>query len=156
MSTVTDLFALRTHPSAGVGAKPDESDEIATLALDLLKEIIHIGDAGPGAPNAWRLGDSYARGYVFGFVCALLQQDGIADKARALELITFVHVGLFGTISGPRFAALSLSDQVSDQAFDRGQIAGATDILRWLSDRETLPLLLADYLHGRNLRAGTE
>ena len=155
MGMVTDLFGSRTHPSAGVSARPDETDEIATLALDLLKEIIDIGDAGPGAPNAWRLGDSYARGYVFGFVYALLQQDGVADESQAMELITFVHVGLYGPISGARFADLSLSGQASDSVFGRGQVAGATDILRWLSDRETLPVLLADYLQGRGI-PGTE
>jgi hypothetical protein len=35
-------------------------DELADLAAQLLKEIIHIGDAIPSRPNAPRLRNPYA------------------------------------------------------------------------------------------------
>ena len=50
------------HMGRMVGEKVNE-DELADLAAELLKEMIRIGDATPSRPNAFRLGNPYARGY---------------------------------------------------------------------------------------------
>jgi hypothetical protein len=131
-------------------------DELADLAAQLLKEIIHIGDAIPSRPNAPRLRNPYARGYVFGFVYALIQEGHIESESNGLNAMTVVHIEIFGPDSGPAFLDQALSDEVPDSVFTKSQIAGARDILRWLSDRTTLPLALTDYLHGTDLLPGID
>jgi hypothetical protein len=138
-------LAVENHPRAA-GAKMNE-DEVADLAAELLKEMIHIGDASSGGPNASRLRNPYARGYVFGFVYALIQESHIASEANGLDAMTAVHIEIFGPVLGPAFLDQALSDEAPDTVFTQGQIAGARDILRCLSDRATLPLALMDYLH---------
>lgn len=129
-------------------------DELADLAAGLLKEMIHIGDATPGGPHASRLRNPYARGYVFGFVYALIQESHIASESNGLVAMTLVHIEIFGPVFGPAFIDQALSDEVPDSVFRQGQIAGARDILRCLSDRTTLPLALMDYLHSKDLPPG--
>ena len=138
-------LTVENHPSR-VGAKVNE-DELADMAAELLKEMIHIGDARPGGPNTSRLCTPYARGYVFGFVYALIQESHIASESNGLDAMTAVHIEIFGPVLGPAFLDQALSDEIPDSVFRQGQIAGASDILRWLSDRATLPLALMDYLH---------
>lgn len=140
-------LTVENHPRT-VGAKVNE-DELADMAAELLKEMIHIGDASPDGPNASRLHNPYARGYVFGFVYALIQESHIASESNGLDAMTAVHIEIFGPVLGPAFLDQSLSDEVPDSVFTQGQMAGARDILRYLSDRTTLPLALMDYLHGR-------
>lgn len=131
-------------------------DELADLAAELLKEMIHIGDASPGGPNASRLRNPYARGYVFGFVYALIQESHITSESNGLNAMTAVHIEIFGPDSGPTFLDQALSDEVPDSVFTQGQIAGARDILRCLSDSTTLPLALMDYLHGKDVPPGID
>jgi hypothetical protein len=138
-------LTVENHPRT-VGAKVNE-DELADMATELLKEMIRIGDATPGRPNASRLSNPYARGYVFGFVYALIQEAHVASESNGLNALTVVHVEIFGPDLGPAFLDQALSDEMRDSVFTQGQIAGARDILRWLSDRTSLPLSLTDYLH---------
>jgi hypothetical protein len=148
-------LTVENHPRR-VGAKVNE-DELADMAAELLKEMIRIGDATPGRrPNASRLGNPYARGYVFGFVYALIQEAHIVSESNGLNALTVVHIKIFGPDLGPAFLDQALSDEVPDSVFTQGQIAGARDILRWLSDRTSVLLSLTDYLHSADVPPGID
>jgi hypothetical protein len=56
----------------------------------------------------------YARGYVFGFVHALIQESHIASESNGLDAMTDVHIEIYGPDSGPAFLDQALSDEVPD------------------------------------------
>jgi hypothetical protein len=134
--------ARQAKPAAAKG------NELVDLACNLLAAQIDLGSASPGDTNRKRLEEPYARGYVFGFIDALLQKGGIADETHALALITVVHGKLFGVAMGSLLVGDALNDQSPDSIFTTGRGVGAADLIRWLSDSKTAPLMLADYLNG--------
>ena len=63
----------------------------------------------------------------------------------SLALITLVHVRLFGHSMGSSLVGDALRDERNAE-FARGRTAGAEDLLRWLEDRSSTPLLLTRFL----------
>jgi hypothetical protein len=125
-----------------------KGNELVDLACNLLATQIALGTASAGGSNRKRLQEPYARGYVFGFVDAVLQKGGIADETHALALITIAHTKLFGVEMGSLLVGDALNDQSPDTIFAQGRRVGGTDLIRWLNDSKTPPLKLADYLNG--------
>jgi hypothetical protein len=134
-------------------AKPEAAKgaELVDIACDLLATQIDLGGASLGNGNRGRLEEPFARGYVFGFIDALLQKGGIADETHALALLTVAHGNLFGQPMGVLFITDALADQSPDSVFTKGRGVGASDLIRWLNENSTTsgpPLLLTDYLNG--------
>ena len=124
-----------------------KGNELVDLACNLLATQIGLGGAPDGGPNRKRLEEPFARGYIFGFLDAILQKGGISDQTHALALITLAHGKLFGLAMGALFVGDALNDQSRDSIFAQGQTVGGTDLIRWLNDSKTPPLMLADYLN---------
>src|ERR1700692_3032440 len=74
----------------------DAGNRAVEISATILRECIDLGFAGPDIPNRKRLAKPFARGYLFGFSDACIQQFGVLDELEALALITVVHVRLFG------------------------------------------------------------
>jgi hypothetical protein len=89
----------------------------------------------------------HARGYVFGFVDALVQRGGVADKTHALALISVAHAKIFGKAMGSVFIVDALSTHSPDSVFTKGRATGATDLERWSADSGIPALMLSDYLN---------
>jgi hypothetical protein len=131
-----DVIAL---PSFDAGNKGVE------ISTSVLCECIDRGSAGPGAPNRGRLAKPFARGYLFGFSDACIQQLGVLDELESLALITVVHAKIFGHKMGSSLVGDALRDERNAE-FGRGRTAGAKDLFRWLDDRSYTPLLLTRFL----------
>jgi hypothetical protein len=57
-----------------------------------------------------------------------------------------VHVRIFGHKIGSSLVGDALRDERNAE-FGRGRTAGAEDLLRWVNDRSSTPVLLIDYLN---------
>ena len=160
MGILNRVFGLRDFKSdiadTGTTASTSKGNELLGIAVDLLTTQIDLGDASPGGPNRQRLENPYARGYLFGFVDALLRRGGVTNEQQVLALISVAHRKLFGNEAGSKFIGEAFSDQASISVFGPGRAAGAADLSGWLSDRKVPPLMLSDYLKGRDLHAGTD
>jgi hypothetical protein len=146
----------RSHAST---ASETKGNELVSLAVNFLVSQIELGDALPGGSNRQRLGNPYARGYIFGFIDAILQKGGLTDETQSLALITVAHVKLFGVDAGSQFVREALSDQTSGSVFTQGREAGGADLFLSLSrnpDRKGPPLKLTNYLTGRDVPPGIE
>jgi hypothetical protein len=126
-----NLFKRARQPTKPLATN---GDELVDLACNLLATQIDLGSASTTGPNRKRLEEPYARGYVFGFVDAVLQKGGIADETHALALITVAHSKLFGVAMGSIFVGDALNDQAPDSIFTKGRGVGAADLIRWLND----------------------
>ncbi len=126
-----------------------EESALAEFAIDALKQIITAGFANAGGPNERRLQTTFAKGYVFGFVYALIQEHGVKEDTNGGRLMTDVCVEIYGPVVGPAILDRALVEEPLESVFTQGQIAGSRDMLRWLADLEAVPVLLVDYLAGR-------
>jgi hypothetical protein len=124
----------------------DAANRAVEISATILRECIDLGSAWPGGPNRGRLGKLFARGYIFGFSDACIQNFGVHDELESLALITLVHAKIFGHKIGSLLVGDALRDQRNPE-FRRGRTAGAEDLIRWLDDRSYTPPLLADYLY---------
>ena len=122
-----------------------DGSKAVNISATMLRECIDRGSAGPGGPNRARLTKPFARGYLFGFSDACIQQFGVFDELESLALITVVHGTLFGQKIGTLLVHDALRDQ-RDAEFSHGRAAGTEDHLRWLNDRSYMPLFLTDFL----------
>jgi hypothetical protein len=124
----------------------DAGNEAVDISATILRECIDFGAAWPDGPNRERLAKPFARGYLFGFSDACIQRLGVLDELDSLALITVVHGKLFGQKIGSLLVHDALRDQRNAE-FGRGRTAGAEDLLRWVNDRSSTPVLLIDYLY---------
>jgi hypothetical protein len=124
----------------------DAGNEAVEISATILRECIDLGAAWPDGPNRVRLAKPFARGYLFGFSDACIQRLGMLDELDSLALITVVHGKLFGHKIGSLLVHDALRDQ-GNAEFGRGRTAGAEDLLRWVNDRSSTPVLLIDYLY---------
>jgi hypothetical protein len=131
-----DAIAL---PSFDVGNKAVD------ISATILRDCIDLGSAGPDGPNRGRLAKPFARGYMFGFSDACIQQLGVLDELESLALITVVHAKIFGHKISSSLVGDALRDERNAE-FGRGRTAGAEDLFRWLDDRSHRPLLLTRFL----------
>jgi hypothetical protein len=122
-----------------------DGSKAVEISATKLRECIDLGSAGPDGPHRKRLTTPFARGYLFGFSDACIQQFGVFDELESLALITVVHGTLFGQKLGSLLVHDALRDQ-RDAEFARGRAAGAEDHYRWLNDSSYMPLLLTDFL----------
>jgi hypothetical protein len=122
-----------------------DGSKAVNISATMLRECIDRGSAGPDGANRARVAKPFARGYLFGFSDACIQEFGVFDELESLALITVVHGTLFGQKLGSLLVHDALRDQ-RDAEFARGRTAGAEDYLRWLNDRSNTPLLLTDFL----------
>jgi hypothetical protein len=127
--------------------KSADAIELVALACNLLTTQIGLGSALPGGANRQRLEMPYGRGYVFGFVDALVRRGGIADETRILALISVVHAKIFGKAMGSVFIVDALSSHSLDSVFTRGRTTGETDLKRWVADSGVPQFTLSDYLN---------
>jgi len=141
------LFQRLLGATRDVIAPPysDAGNRAVEISATILRGCIDLGSAGPDGPNRMRLAKPFARGYLFGFSDACIQQCGVLDELESLALITVVHVRIFGHKIGSLLVGDALRDQHNAE-FRRGQIAGGEDLLRWLNDRSCTPLLLTRFL----------
>jgi hypothetical protein len=123
----------------------DAGNRAVEISTTILRGCIDLGSAGPDGPNRKRLAKPFARGYLFGLSDACIQQCGVLDELESLALITVVHARIFGHKIGSLLVGDALRDQHNAE-FRRGQIAGAEDLLRWLTDRSYTPLLCTRFL----------
>jgi hypothetical protein len=149
------LFGARSAKrSTTAPAAQSKSHELADMAVNLLMTQIDLGGGMPGGAHRSRLGEPYARGYLFGLPDALFQRGKVAGDTEALALITIVHVQLLGREHGAKFVGAALSDQ-ADPEFARGRADGGADVYRWLSDGKVPPLMLSDYLNRADSPTGS-
>jgi hypothetical protein len=127
--------------------KSADAKELVDLAYNLLTTQIGLGNALPGGANRQRLEMPYGRGYVFGFVDALVRRSGITDETRIVALISIIHAKVFGKAMGSAFIVDSLSSHSPDSAFTKGRATGETELKRWVADSGVPPALLSDYLN---------
>jgi hypothetical protein len=137
------LFRKAPIPKSG------DPRELVDLACNLVTTQIALGNALPGGANRPRLEMPYARGYVFGFVDALVRRGGIAET-RVLGLISVVHATIFGKGMGSVFIADALASHSPDSAFAKGRTAGEAELKRWVAKSSVPPALLSDYLNSPN------
>jgi hypothetical protein len=127
--------------------KSADAKDLVDLACNLLTAQIGLGSALPGGANRQRLEMPYARGYVFGFVDALLRRSGITDETRIVALISVIHAKVFGKAMGSIFIVDAQSNHSPDSAFTKGRATGETDLKRWVGDSGVPPAMLCDYLN---------
>jgi hypothetical protein len=127
--------------------KSADAKELVDVACNLLTTQIGLGNALPGGANRQRLEMPYARGYVFGFVDALVRRGGIADEVRMLALISIIHAKVFGKAMGSVFMVDALSSHSPDSPFTKGRATGETELKRWVADSGVPPGMLSDYLN---------
>ena len=140
-------FLKRLFQKAPIPKEPD-GNEIISIACGLLATQINLGSASPpDGVNRRRLEMPFARGYVFGFIDALVQKGRISDETHALALISVAHAKIFGKAMGAVFIADALASQSPDSSFSKGRAAGAADVIGWFGDKGVLPLGLSDYLN---------
>jgi hypothetical protein len=153
-----DSKAKRPGSHASTASETKESD-LVSWAVDSLMSQMELADALPSGSNRKRLGKSYARGYIFGFIDAVLQKGGLTGETQAIALISVAHVKLFGIDTGSEFVREALSDQIPGSVFTRGREAGGADVFLSLSnnpERKGPPLKLTNYLTGHDVPTGTE
>jgi hypothetical protein len=129
--------------------KSADAKELVDLACNLLTAQIGLGSALPGGANRQRLEMPYARGYVFGFVDALMRRRGITEEKRIVALISVIHAKVFGKAMGSAFMVDARSSHSPDSAFTKGRATGETDLERWVADSDGAPAMLCDYLNSR-------
>jgi hypothetical protein len=130
--------------------KSADAKELVDLACNLLTAQIRLGSALPGGANRQRLEMPYARGYVFGFVDALMRTKGIiTEEKRILALISVIHAKVFGKAMGSVFMVDARSSHSPHSAFTKGRATGETDLERWVADSDGAPTMLCDYLNSR-------
>jgi hypothetical protein len=139
----------RLFSSAPDSKKTDKGLEAADLAATMLMTQLDFGDALPGGANRQRLGEPFARGYMFGFIDAMVQRVGATDQTQALALITLAHTRMLGVELGSKFVGEALADQAPDSIFTKGRAAGGADLMRWFGNTDVPPFALSDYLNGR-------
>jgi hypothetical protein len=122
-----------------------DGSNAVNISVTILRKCIERGSAGPQGPHRARLAKPFARGYLFGFSDACIQQFGVFEELESLALITLVHVRIFGHKIGSLLVGDALRDEPNAE-FGRGRIAGGKDLLRWLDDRSHIPLLLTRFL----------
>ena len=126
--------------------KSADPKELVRLACNLVTTQIALGNALSGGANRQRLEMPYARGYVFGFVDALVRRDSIAET-QILGLISVVHAKIFGKAMGSVFIVDALSSHSPDSAFTKGRATGEIDLKRWVADNGVPPAMLSHYLN---------
>jgi hypothetical protein len=124
----------------------DAGNKAVEISATILRECIDLGAAWPGGLNRERLAQPFARGYIFGFADECIQRLGVLDELDSLALITLIHVRIFGHKIGSVLVGDALRDERNAE-FARGRTAGAEDLLRWVNDRSSTPVLLIDYLY---------
>jgi len=118
----------------------EKSSAIIEFVAQILgvQQMLFMNEEGTLPVNAY---DNWSIGYVAGTADAVLQKNGFETDVKGMALMTLIFVEVFGERGGPEFFGkfLRLQEQ-KDQDVQDGMATGGTDVWRWMSDNNKVPM----------------
>jgi len=134
----------RMHEGSKEQKQNEAGFKVVRAAKGALEVQLNFATGKTGKRSAKAI-DDFSRGYVAGFIDAMMQNININDEAESFAFVTILFMELFGQEESVSLASHFIDTQHLPNT-RQGMMAGGTDGLAWLKSAKATPLGWYRYL----------